>query len=93
MDYIDKAGNIEAYQTYQPLSCINGLYVCPLQQLSFLSIFSCTSAFYNSSGKKYFSEIYTVRSACKLRARRTEYKSVFFSYDINCWRKIGAYLA
>jgi hypothetical protein len=35
----------------------------------------------------------TVRSACKLRARRTEYKSVFFSYDINCWRKFGAYLA
>jgi hypothetical protein len=27
---------------------------------------------------------YSVRSACKLRARRTEYKSVFFSYDINC---------
>jgi hypothetical protein len=37
--------------------------------------------------------LYTVRSACKLRARRTEYKSVFFSYDINCWRKFGAYLA
>ncbi len=36
---------------------------------------------------------YSVRSACKLRARRTEYKSVFFSYDINCWRKFGAYLA
>ncbi len=28
--------------------------------------------------------LYSVRSACKLRARRTEYKSVFFSYDINC---------
>ena len=38
-------------------------------------------------------DIYTVRSACKLRARRTEYKSVFFQNDINCWRKIGAYLA
>ncbi len=36
---------------------------------------------------------YTVRSACKLRARRTEYKSVFFQNNINCWRKIGAYLA
>ena len=32
--------------------------------------------------------LYIVRSACKLRARRTVCKSVFFSNDINCWRKI-----
>ncbi len=43
--------------------------------------------------KKACASVYIVRSACKLRARRPEYKSVFFSYDINCWRKIGAYLA
>jgi hypothetical protein len=36
---------------------------------------------------------YIVRSAHKLRARRTVCKSVLFSNDINCWRKIGAYLA
>jgi hypothetical protein len=32
--------------------------------------------------------IYIVRSAHKLRARRTVCKSVFFSNDINCWREI-----
>jgi hypothetical protein len=50
--------------------------------------------FQPQGGKEYtIHSTHTVRSACKLRARRTEYKSVFFSYDINCWRKIGAYLA
>jgi hypothetical protein len=32
--------------------------------------------------------LYIVRSAHKLRARRTVCKSVFFSNDINCWREI-----
>jgi hypothetical protein len=32
--------------------------------------------------------IHIVRNAHKLRARRTLCKSVFFSNDINCWRKI-----
>jgi hypothetical protein len=38
--------------------------------------------------------VYSVRSAHKLRARRTVCKSFFFfSNEINCWRKVWAYLA
>ena len=33
--------------------------------------------------------MYCVRSACKLRARRTEYKSVFFSKDMNVYLSYG----
>jgi hypothetical protein len=51
-------------------------------QLSFKANLQKAGHFLSSMQKvgrsNYFVCIYTVRSGCKLRARRTEYKSVFF---------------
>ena len=67
-----------------------------------MSLISAGSISLDSTFKKSFgfdksahfgSRTYSVRSACKLRARRTEYKSVFFFIRHKLLAKVRAYLA
>ncbi len=80
---VDPAVSLSAPSSPQIYSTVFHAILC-LPKVNVFYTVPCMASIYR---------MYIVRSACKLRARRTVCKSVFFSIDINCWRKIGAYLA